>query len=563
MSNKVFSYHRRQSAPAHIGSVTIGGTHPIVVQSMANVDTNDIESSTDQAISIASAGAELVRFTTQGVREAKALGRVRSNLNEKGYTFPLVADVHFNARAAYEAAKNVEKVRINPGNFYDPRHTFQHIDYTDEEYAKEVRALQENFEQFLDHCSIHNTAIRIGVNHGSLSDRIMSRYGDTPAGMVASCMEYLEVCQRKSFTNVVLSIKSSNAVVMTETVRLLINEMDKRGMKYPLHLGVTEAGDGEDGRLKSAVGIGALLSEGIGDTIRVSLSEPPEAEIPVAKLLVQLADDLSSLPEVQLSGASFEPLRSNAIPLVLMDDDPSLTTLGNTERPDFVIKSEGKSSGLPILDEEKLFIIDDVDALATTKFPEDRYTAIRLTHPAIPLMLRALDEYMTTPYLLQLTCDSTTEEAPTRMGFSLGSALLRGQANGIWLRSTVLSPDYLARLSFGLLQASRRRISKTEFISCPGCGRTLFDLQDTVTKVKAATSHLKNLKIGIMGCIVNGPGEMADADYGYVGSAPGKIDLYKSKKRVAKNIPQEEAVTRLIDLIKENNDWIEPQQSND
>lgn len=563
MSNKVFSYHRRQSAPAHIGSVTIGGTHPIVVQSMANVDTNDIESSTDQAISIASAGAELVRFTTQGVREAKALGKVRSNLNEKGYTFPLVADVHFNARAAYEAAKNVEKVRINPGNFYDPRHTFQHIDYTDEEYAKEVRALQENFEQFLDHCSTHNTAIRIGVNHGSLSDRIMSRYGDTPAGMVASCMEYLEVCQRKSFTNVVLSIKSSNAVVMTETVRLLVGEMDKRGMKYPLHLGVTEAGDGEDGRLKSAVGIGALLSEGIGDTIRVSLSEPPEAEIPVAKLLVQLADELSSLPEVQLSGASIEPLRSNAIPLVLMDDDPSLVTLGDTERPDFVIKSGGKSSGLPILDEEKLFIIDDVDALATTKFPEDRHTIIRLTHPAIPLMLRALDEHMTTPYLLQLTCDSTTEEAPTRMGFSLGSALLRGQANGIWLRSTVLSPDYLTRLSFGLLQASRRRISKTEFISCPGCGRTLFDLQDTVAKVKAATSHLKNLKIGIMGCIVNGPGEMADADYGYVGSAPGKIDLYKSKERVAKNIPQEEAVTRLIDLIKENNDWIEPQQSND
>lgn len=563
MSNKDFSYHRRQSAPAHIGSVTIGGSHPIVVQSMANVDTNDIESSTDQAISIASAGADLVRFTTQGVREAKALGKVRSNLSEKGYTFPLVADVHFNARAAYEAAKNVEKVRINPGNFYDPRHTFQHIDYTDEEYAQEVSALQENFEQFLDHCSAHKTAIRIGVNHGSLSDRIMSRYGDTPAGMVASCMEYLEVCQRKSFTNVVLSIKSSNAVVMTETVRLLVREMDKRGMKYPLHLGVTEAGDGEDGRLKSAVGIGALLSEGIGDTIRVSLSEPPEAEIPVAKLLVQLADDLSSAPEVRLGGTAIEPLRSNETPLVLADDDPSLATLGETGRPDFVINNGGVSSGLPVLDEEKLFIIDDVDALSTTTFPDDKYIIIRLTHPAIPLMLRALDEHMTTPYLLQLMCDSTAEEAPTRVGFSLGSALLRGQANGIWLRSTVLSPDYLARLSFGLLQASRRRISKTEFISCPGCGRTLFDLQNTVAKVKAATGHLKNLKIGIMGCIVNGPGEMADADYGYVGSAPGKIDLYKSKERVAKNIPQEEAVTHLIDLIKENNDWIEPQQKND
>lgn len=562
MTEKTFSYQRRKTIPAHVGNILVGGTHPIVIQSMANVDTNDVNASTSQAISIASAGAELVRFTAQGVREAKAMGRIRQSLDKKGFHFPLVADIHFNPRAAYEAAKHVEKVRINPGNFYDPKHTFQYIDYTDEEYAAEVHALQESFGAFVDHCIQHSTAIRIGVNHGSLSDRIMSHYGDTPAGMVASCMEYLEVCEQKEFFNVVLSIKSSNTSVMTETVRFLVHEMDTRGMAYPIHLGVTEAGDGEDGRLKSAVGIGALLSEGMGDTIRVSLSEPPEAEIPVARLLVQLTEELSKAPGLKIQVSDRPPVRSSCPPLVLLDDDATLCDLDESERPDYVI-SDKPISGLRLLTMDHLYLIDDTEALAQTEFPTDRRIVVRLTHPAVPLMLQALDEHMQAPYTLRLDGDFPADEMPTRVGFLLGSALLRGQADGIWLRSNTLSPAALAHLSYGLLQASRRRISRTEFISCPSCGRTLFDLPKTIDRVKSATGHLRGLKIGIMGCIVNGPGEMADADYGYVGSAPGKIDLYKSRERVARNVPQDEAVTKLIELIKENNDWEEPHSKND
>ncbi len=562
MNYKTYSYSRRQTTPVHVGPVTIGGPHHIVVQSMANVDTNDTDQSVRQAISIANVGGELVRFTTQGVREAKALGTTRSRLSDEGYHFPLVADVHFNPKAAYEAAKYVEKVRINPGNFYDPKHTFQHLNYTDSEYAKEVDALQQSFGDFLDHCIAHQTAIRIGVNHGSLSDRIMSHYGDTPEGMVASCLEYLEVCQAKNFSDVVLSIKSSNTVTMTNTVRLLVEEMDKRGMSYPLHLGVTEAGDGEDGRLKSAVGIGSLLADGLGDTIRVSLSEPPEEEIPVAKLLVQLTEGLSMAPEIRVPGPYRTPIRSTETPLVLLDDAPELSNLRREEQPDYVITNGGKS-GLPILCEEELFIVSDEQAIRMSDFPTDKRIVVCLTHPATPIMLKALDEHMTAPYILQLICNAPHSEASVRLGYSLGGALLRGQASGIWIKSNVLTPRELAHISFGILQASRRRISKTEFISCPGCGRTLFDLQDTVARVKAATWHLNGLKIGIMGCIVNGPGEMADADYGYVGSSPGKVDLYKSKERVAKNIPQEQAVKSLVELIKQNNDWTEAPKQDD
>lgn len=382
---------RRKSTLVHVGNLTIGGDAPVRVQSMATVSTLDTENAVAQAIRIIEAGGELVRFTTQGTREAENLRNIKAELVKRGYDTPIVADVHFNANVADVAALYADKVRINPGNYVDPARKFDKIDYTDEEYAEELKKIEHRLVPFLNLCREHKTAIRIGVNHGSLSDRIMSRYGDTPEGIVESCMEFLRICQREQFDDVVVSIKASNTVVMVHSVRLLVKAMDAEDMHYPLHLGVTEAGEGEDGRIKSAVGIGALLADGIGDTIRVSLSEEPEAEIPVA---------------------------------------------------------------------------------------------------------------------------------------------------------------------YAILQAARLRITKTEYISCPGCGRTLYNLQETIARVKAATSHLVGLKIAIMGCIVNGPGEMADADYGYVGAGPGRISLYKGKECVEKNIPEAEAVERLLQLIEtdqENN----------
>ena len=382
---------RRKSTLVHVGNLTIGGDAPVRVQSMATVSTLDTENAVAQAIRIIEAGGELVRFTTQGTREAENLRNIKAELVKRGYDTPIVADVHFNANVADVAALYADKVRINPGNYVDPARKFDKIDYTDEEYVEELKKIEHRLVPFLNLCREHKTAIRIGVNHGSLSDRIMSRYGDTPEGIVESCMEFLRICQRDRFDDVVVSIKASNTVVMVHSVRLLVKTMDAEDMHYPLHLGVTEAGEGEDGRIKSAVGIGALLADGIGDTIRVSLSEEPEAEIPVA---------------------------------------------------------------------------------------------------------------------------------------------------------------------YAILQAARLRMTKTEYISCPGCGRTLYNLQETIARVKAATSHLVGLKIAIMGCIVNGPGEMADADYGYVGAGPGRISLYKGKECVEKNIPEAEAVERLLQLIEtdqENN----------
>lgn len=380
-----FYNQRRPTTAVHVGNLTIGGDAPVRVQSMATVSTLDTENAVAQAIRIIEAGGELVRFTTQGTREAENLRNIKAELVKRGYDTPIVADVHFNANVADVAALYADKVRINPGNYVDPARKFDKIDYTDEEYAEELKKIEHRLVPFLNLCREHKTAIRIGVNHGSLSDRIMSRYGDTPEGIVESCMEFLRICQRERFDDVVVSIKASNTVVMVHSVRLLVKAMDAEDMHYPLHLGVTEAGEGEDGRIKSAVGIGALLADGIGDTIRVSLSEEPEAEIPVA---------------------------------------------------------------------------------------------------------------------------------------------------------------------YAILQAARLRITKTEYISCPGCGRTLYNLQETIARVKAATSHLVGLKIAIMGCIVNGPGEMADADYGYVGAGPGRISLYKGKECVEKNIPEAEAVDKLLELIE-------------
>ena len=432
---------------------------------MATVDTNDTEGCVAQAKRIIDAGGELVRFTTQGTREAKNMANISQRLKADGYSQPLVADVHFNANVADVAAQLCEKVRINPGNYIDPARTFKHLEYTDDEYAAELKRLDERLVAFISICKEHKTAVRIGVNHGSLSDRIMSRYGDTPEGIVESCMEFLRIFKREQFDDVVISIKASNTVVMVQSVRLLVKQMDAEDMRYPLHLGVTEAGEGEDGRIKSAVGIGALLTEGIGDTIRVSLSEKPEAEIPVARKLVEL------IPEcTQLRQEAEKSIKDDTISLVIWASDM-----------DTLMLKAAMSVGALLIDRK-----------------------------ATKLVLKPL---------------GLTKPVP---------------ASAITL------------LADAILQAARVKFTKTEYISCPGCGRTLYNLQETIAKIKAATSHLVGLKIGIMGCIVNGPGEMADADYGYVGAGRGKISLYRGKECVEKNIPEEEAVEHLLQLIHED-----------
>jgi len=467
---------RRQSSVCHVGQIAIGGDNPIRIQSMATVDTNDTEGCVAQAKSIIDAGGELVRFTTQGTREAENMKNISARLKADGYTQPLVADVHFTAHTADVAAQYCEKVRINPGNYVDPGRTFKHLEYTDEEYQEELRKIEAKLVPFINICKEHHTAVRIGVNHGSLSDRIMSRYGDTPEGIVESCMEFLRIFRREGFDDVVISIKASNTVVMVTTVRLLVKTMDAEDMHYPLHLGVTEAGEGEDGRIKSAVGIGALLTEGIGDTIRVSLSEEPEAEIPVARKLVAL------IPECTRLRAEAEAS--------IKDDTITLT--------------------LPSV------------AMASQQTEEDDWETLQLM-AAMAVGALLIDRKATK---LVLNVD----------GASSSPAL----------------PQDLTALADAILQAARVKFTKTEYISCPGCGRTLYNLQETIARIKAATSHLVGLKIGIMGCIVNGPGEMADADYGYVGAGRGKISLYRGKECVEKNIAEAEAVDRLLQLI--NND---------
>ena len=455
-------YTRRYSTEAHVGNIGIGGTNPIRIQSMGTVDTNNTEGCVAQAKRIIDAGGELVRFTTQGTREAENMKNISARLKADGYTAPLVADVHFTAHTADVAALYCEKVRINPGNYVDPGRTFKHLEYTDEEYAAELKKIEAKLVPFINICKEHHTAVRIGVNHGSLSDRIMSRYGDTPEGIVESCMEFLRIFRRENFNDVVISIKASNTVVMVTTVRLLVKTMDAEDMHYPLHLGVTEAGEGEDGRIKSAVGIGALLTEGIGDTIRVSLSEEPECEIPVARKLVDMIPECAALREEAEAS-----IKDDTITLTL--DAPDWETL-------------------------QLKAAMAVGALLIDK--------------------KAHQLIITTP------------------------------------SSSLVPPSSsLNELSDAILQAARIKFTKTEYISCPGCGRTLYNLQETIARIKAATKDLVGLKIGIMGCIVNGPGEMADADYGYVGAGRGKISLYKAKECVEKNIPEEEAVEKLLELI--------------
>lgn len=544
-----FSYHRRPTLEVRVGNTAIGGNNPVRIQSMASTSTMDTEASVAQARRIVDAGAELVRFTAQGVREAANLGEIRRRLRECGCDVPLVADIHFNPRAAFAAAEQVEKVRINPGNFVDPGRTFRKIEYTDEEYAAELRRLEEALVPFLETCRANDTAIRLGVNHGSLSDRIMSRYGDTPAGMVESAMEFLRVCRSHGFDRVVISIKASNVVVMVETVTRLVEAMEAEEMHYPLHLGVTEAGDGEDGRIKSAVGIGALLREGIGDTIRVSLSEEPEAELPVARKIMDYID-------LMATAASVEAPRDGRFRLGkgMRRMSREIGAVGGSRVP--AVPAVDGLTGLKEIDAEAVIAgkvdisPDDIILLSAS----GEVPGMTLEAAMNILVAEGIDN----PVILRGVYNGPdADTVRLRASIDLGALLLKGFADGIEIASDALTPDEASRLALAILQSARLRISHTEYIACPGCGRTLFDLQQTLARVKEATSHLKGLKIGVMGCIVNGPGEMADADYGYVGAGVGKISLYKGKECVEKNIPAEEAVSHLVELIKKCGDWKE------
>lgn len=518
---------------------------------MNSTSTMDTEGSIAQAIRIIEAGGELVRLTAQGVREADNLGEIRKGLRAAGYTTPLVADIHFNPRAAFAAARQVEKVRINPGNFVDPGRTFKKLTFTDEDYASEIEKIDRELTPFLELCKENKTAIRIGVNHGSLSDRIMSRYGDTPAGMVESAMEFLRVCRKRDFNDVVISIKASNTVIMVETVMRLVAAMEKEDMHFPLHLGVTEAGDGEDGRIKSAVGIGTLLARGIGDTIRVSLSEEPELEIPVAKELVDYVSSRENLPDVK--GCCYEgydifaPVQPTGKTLVVADAADADAAFDPSRKPD--VFADGS--------------LQRVDAELIPDLLAEEDIVLYSTHPnAVASLLAACHKLKERGFggrvFLELAYNGLPLDKVTlRAAADFGLLLLSGFGSGIKIVADKLTAVQKANLSFGILQASRRRFTKTEFISCPSCGRTLFDLQSTLAVIKKELAHLKGLKIGVMGCIVNGPGEMADADYGYVGAAAGKVSLYRGKECVEKNIDAAEALPRLIELLKKDGKWEE------
>ena len=542
---------------------------------MADVSTMDTDASVAQALRMARAGAEYIRFTAQGEREARNLGIIRQRLNEQGCHTPLVADIHFNPKAADVAAEFVEKVRINPGNYVDGARTFR-TDYTDEDYAEGVRKIRERFIPFLRLCRAHGTAIRIGVNHGSLSDRIMSRFGDTPEGMTESCMEFLRLCREEGFDNVVISIKASNTVVMVRTVRLLVRTMDREGMHYPLHLGVTEAGNDEDGRIKSAVGIGALLVDGIGDTIRVSLSEPPEAEIPVARELIDhinrtRAEEYAPMPADFVGTETDYFRRTRRVadigggrqPVVLSEYAPGEEPDGALP-PDY-LRNLPDGAFASTRDRHHTATVLHFVELSANELTDARLEAINADEASVIILRSVHTDSVneTRAAILRLRAASCQAPVILRRDYhepdldrlriaaaaDLGVLLIDGIADGLLLTQGGHSTPDTDRLAFGILQATRRRMSRTEYISCPGCGRTLYDLHQTISRIKAATGHLRGVKIGIMGCIVNGPGEMADADYGYVGAGPGRVSLYRGKECVLRNIPESEAVDRLLELI--------------
>ena len=631
----LFNYQPRYSHEVHVGNRPLGGDQPLRLQSMTTASTMDTEACVAQCKRIFDAGADYVRLTTQGTREAENLREIRRRLHEAGYDRPLVADVHFNPDVADVAATVVEKVRINPGNYVDPARQFKHLTYTDEEYTAELARLETRFRRLLAICRTHHTALRIGVNHGSLSDRIMSRYGDTPEGIVESCMEFLRVCQREHFPDVVISVKASNTSVMVRSVRLLCHAMQAEGMDYPLHLGVTEAGEGEDGRIKSAAGIGALLADGIGDTLRVSLSEEPEREVPVAYKLASYVvrraghdfipgtpapefdylhpERRPTCPVLDIGGtnppvvirAALDEKTSTTTENPIVATGKSIATIENTGttpvQPDYIYCGNqlpepdvrqgrrfivdapvwtGEADTYPAFTPETLLFLPALNAplkflFLTYPALNEEVRACLRHHPETVVIaqsahanrlgeLRALvhelwTERLSNPVVVFQQFSHGLEETEDLMLEAAAEAaplFFDGLADGLMLWTSTPAgqiPVPASRrddIAFAILQATRVRTTRTEYISCPGCGRTLYDLQATIARVKAATAHLVGLKIAVMGCIVNGPGEMADADYGYVGAARGKVSLYRGKQCVERNIPEAEAVDRLLRLIE-------------
>ena len=634
-------YQRRTSRKVKIGSIAIGGDDPIRIQSMTTTDTMDTQGTVAQSIRMIKAGSELVRITAPSKKDAENLENIKANIRASGFETPLVADIHFTPNAAEIAAGIVEKVRVNPGNYADKK-KFEELEYTNESYQAELDRIEARFTPLVKLCKINGTAMRIGTNHGSLSDRIMSRYGDTPLGMVESALEFLRICRKHDYHEIVLSMKASNTLIMVQAYRLLVAKMNEEGMDYPLHLGVTEAGDGEDGRIKSAVGIGALLEDGLGDTIRVSLTEEPEAELPVAKKLAERylgREDHASIPEVehypvdpfefkrrasrsilniggeqvpvvigdlsgteQISQANLFPLGYNySVPLDkwnIRDQAVDYIYIGDRSI-DFEISgsvsliqdyetwnaSSRKDQRYPYLNWDQKSHLDeiesdllfqefdlqdaDLEALrGLKKFAGKMVLIIKSENShAVAEIRRVIVELINCgidcPVIVKRTYSNLEEEKfQLYSAVDLGALLVDGLVDGIWIEAQGCGGQQMVTsTAFGILQASRSRISKTEYISCPSCGRTLFDLQETTAKIRKVTSHLKGVKIGIMGCIVNGPGEMADAHYGYVGTGPGKITLYKEKEVVRRNVPEAEAVDALVQLIDEHGDWIEPVES--
>ena len=632
--SNLFVRKRYPTREVSIGNLKLGGTNPIRLQSMTTADTMDTEKSVNESIRMIDAGCELVRLTAPSKKEAENLGLIKKILVEKGYNTPLVADIHFTPNAAEVAAKLIEKVRVNPGNYADKK-KFEEIEYTDTTYQEELERIEKKFTPLVLLCKKEGTAMRIGTNHGSLSDRILSRFGDTPEGMVESAMEFIRICSKNNYHELVISMKASNTLVMVQAYRLLVATMSLENMNYPLHLGVTEAGDGEDGRIKSAVGIGALLEDGLGDTIRVSLTEDPEFEIPVAKKLAEKFNnnipifEISTNDEIELpySPFNYERRKSKEIqnigdkhtPIVIADLNSKLeikpanffgfgynysvqldkwnlqeqaadyvyiasneinfeipgTLRVIIDYPKWKEKYSNKTGYYPLINKAELDSISDnnitffltINAEESSieyikKYPnsilvlETEYTNKTQLFRKFRIELAKLN--INNPVVLKYNSKEKDEETfQLNVSCEAGAMLIDGFGDGIWINAT--QPIQLINsTAFGILQATRTRISKTEYISCPSCGRTLFDLQDTTAKIREQTGHLKGLKIGIMGCIVNGPGEMADADYGYVGTGPGKITLYKEKTVVRKNVDEENAVQELIDLIKENGDWVSP-----
>ncbi|HEY1039589.1 MAG TPA: (E)-4-hydroxy-3-methylbut-2-enyl-diphosphate synthase [Bacteroidia bacterium] len=634
--NSLTEYSRFVTREVMVGEVGFGGNNPIRLQSMTTTDTMDTIKTVEQSIRMIDAGCELVRITAPSINEAKNLELIKAELKNRGYNTPLVADIHFTPNAAEHAARVIEKVRINPGNYADKK-KFEHIDYTNDAYEAELERIQKRFVPLVKICKEYGTAMRIGTNHGSLSDRILSRYGDTPLGMVESAFEFLRICEAENYYNIILSMKASNTQVMVQAYRLLVQKMMESGRNYPLHLGVTEAGEGEDGRIKSAVGIGALLEDGLGDTVRVSLTEEPEFEIPVAKELVErYSKRKGHTPIKPVVHLTYDPtdykrmetrevinLGNHNVTRVIADlsEKETITpanlfaygynysqqldkwnlsdlavdyiylgdnvvdfhipgTLGLIYNSEIWKSLENPIRSYPLFCGEEFFkaektsselnfVVADVNVL-TDSFIEKIKSCPNVTlildtfnehaMPELRRMFISLQENACKiPVIIKRNYkDLSEEQFQLYSATDVGALLLDGMGDGVWLKQkNCVSPVVCNSTVFGTLQAARTRISKTEYISCPSCGRTLFDLQETTAKIRTRTDHLKGIKIGIMGCIVNGPGEMADADYGYVGVGVGKISLYKGKEVVKKNVPTEEAVDELISLIKEHGDWVE------